>query len=530
VTGGDDQAVNPLVTFLVPVVANGPDLVATLDSLLVQSDGRWEAILTPVADALIPDHLDYRGGRVRVQPVALTRLAAVNAGAAVARGTWTAILGAGDSLDERAVALIDEAAIDDVDVIYTDELFAGGGEIRKPGWSPARLRNQDYVGRLLVIRRSLLGPDPWLRQEFARVAEYDLALRVTERARRIAHIAFPVYRRPAQQISDSGWVDNAGEGVAALQDHCERSGFTAEVAASAYPGIYRTRLRWDRHPLVSIVIPTRGGTAVVEGRYRTLITGVVRSIVTTTDYPNYEIVVVADQETPASVEAAVRELAGDRLVWVRYDLPFNFSDKVNRGALAATGELLLFLNDDVAVASPDWLDALVSPLADPGVGMTGAMLWFANGAIQHAGHKYDHQNPTHAGWREPRRADRFHGAFLVERECSGVTAACALVPRTVFRAVGGFCPSLAANYNDVDFSLKVRRLGWRIVWTPDAELFHFESLSRASSVTTAERDFVRRRWASELRRDSYWPVAEIPEADNPILTSASWADGVAPGT
>ena len=194
-----------------------------------------------------------------------------------------------------------------------------------------------------------------------------------------------------------------------------------------------------------------------------------------------------------------------------YDAPFNFSAKINLGVEHATGDLLLLLNDDTELIEPDSVEVLVGHLQMPDVAMAGAKLLFADGTLQHGGHVYSGQ-PNHVcvGWRGDSPGPLPLRPLAVERECSGVTAACALVRKAAFDEVGGFPTELPLSYNDVDFSLKLRRAGHRIVWTPWAVWYHFESRTRVSRVLPEERAWLDARWHAELTNDPYYNPNLVP--------------------
>jgi GT2 family glycosyltransferase len=265
----------------------------------------------------------------------------------------------------------------------------------------------------------------------------------------------------------------------------------------------RLRRRLSRHPAVSLVIPTRGSTSVIDGRPRRHIVELLRSVWVPERYPDLEVVVVADRETPADVVSDLRALIGDDLVLVPYEEEFNFSRKCNLGALAARGEYVCFLNDDTEVRTGDWLHEMVGRLADPGVGGVGARLVFADGTLQHIGHSYSSGDAGHPlfGWW-PATLE-IGAAAQLAGERVGVTAACLLVRTSDFLAVGGFSENLPLNYNDVDLCLKLREAGFRLVYTPHAELYHFESQTRVARVLDSEVRQIRRRWTTRMRSDSY---------------------------
>jgi GT2 family glycosyltransferase len=333
-------------------------------------------------------------------------------------------------------------------------------------------------------------------------------LRVSERTDRIHHIAEVLYLWRMLVGSAAGdaqakpWAFDAGR--RAVQEHCDRVGIDAVVEMLAQPGSYRVRRRVRGEPIVSIVIPTRGSSARVQGVPRVHVLHAVTSVLERSTYANYELVVVADRETPDAVIVELERLCGDRLRVVWFDGAFNFSAKVNAGVASSAGDVVVLLNDDIEVLTPDWIETMVALAQEPDCGLVGCKLLFADGTLQHAGHVYRGGNMTHAYLGYPGDEPGMANLLQLERECSGVTAACAAVRREVWEQVGGFCEQLPGNFNDVDFSLKIRHRGLRVVWTPHAILYHFESLTRIDDVKASEVGFIDRRWARVLLRDPYF--------------------------
>jgi GT2 family glycosyltransferase len=364
-----------------------------------------------------------------------------------------------------------------------------------------------YTGHLSVARRTLVEEVGGFRPGFEGSQDYDLVLRVTERARSIRHVARVLYHwriLPESVANNAAAKPYAYEaGRRAVQDHCDRTGRRATVSDGVVPGVYRVQREFDGEPLVSVVIPTRGSRARVWGVDRCFVVEAVRSLVERARYTNLEIICVVDLPTPPEAIAELEAIAGDRLRLVWYDRPFNFSEKINLGAAHATGELMLILNDDVEVESPDFIETMVGLIQEDDVAMVGAKLLFADGRLQHAGHVYN-GDPYHAYFGYP--ADHLGACSVLacQRETSGVTAACALVKMSIWDEIGGMTPQLAGNFNDVDFSLKIRARGYRILWTPYAVLYHFESMTREPTVQDEELRVIRERWATPLRNDPYY--------------------------
>lgn len=510
----------PLLS-VVTIVRTPPaaGLAAAVGSVLAQTYDDWELLLVDGAGA---DPAVLRAQAARDPRVKLVErsadpsvVAASGDALAAVSGRFVALLGDEDLLAPDALHAVAGvvAGADDVDYVYSDEdLLLEDGRLadpfHKPDWSPERLRSQSYCGQLSVFRTSLVRDLGGLREGFSGAEEYDLVLRVTERARRVEHIARVLYHRrsrPGELADGPAEQDAADAGRRAVQEHLERVGIAGTVEPQG-PGRYRTRRVLPPERRVSIVIPTRGSSAVVWGRRMNLVTNAVRSALAATEHPDLEVVVVYDEVTPEPVLAELHDIAGDRLVLVPYREPFNYSRKVNLGVLASTGDRLLILNDDVQVRSPLWIEELLAPLEQPGVGLTGARLLFSSTAVQHAGHAYSHGRYMHAYRTAPESfTDGRAGTVLVDREVSGVTGACVGIRREVYFEIGGHTELLREDFNDVDFSYKVAAAGYRVLCLAHCELFHFESQTRDAIPDPDDTRFVRRRWGIPWR-DRYTPV------------------------
>lgn len=434
-----------------------------------------------------------------------------------------------DALHPNALAHVDAVLREapDADLVYTDEDLlledprAYRWPFHKPDWSPERLRSHNYLTHLTVARADLVREVGGFREGFDGSQDHDLVLRLSERARQVLHVPAVLYH---WRVSD-GSVAGGGTakqyaydaGRRAVQEHCDRIGWRATVSHGAAPGLYRIDREIEGDPLTSVIVPTRGSTGRVWGVERAFVVDAVASVAASTSR-RVEFVVVADDGTPDETLDAVERAAGDRPVRiVHFDRPFHFSEKVNLGAVHAAGELLLFLNDDVEVISDEFLDPMIPYALDHDVGAVGAKMYFADGRIQHAGHVYNH-NPRHAMFGHPGDAPGVGHLLHVVRECSGVTAACLLTRAEVFHEVGGFSPLFPSSFNDVDFCLKLGRAGYRRIWTPHTELYHFESATRSLSgidrATMDEDARLRRRWRTELVNDPYYNVNLAPDRDD----------------
>ena len=520
-TEADPGSESGTFSIVTPVFRPRPSyLTEMIDSVQKQTDSDWELILVDDGSgsqqvSAILAAAEAADSRIKVLVLEANSgiVAATDHGIVLARGGFVCLLDHDDTLAPDALAVLRAALLanPDADVLYTDEDQIHGhgqysAEFRKPDFSPERLRGQMYLGHLVAYRRALLDAIGGMRAGYDGSQDYDLALRATEQARRVVHIPQVAYHWRIHDESVSHRSNNDAVFDAAkraLTDHLRRVHIGGTVEQVHPVGVYRIRRELADTPLVSIIIPTRGSRRWVRGRQRVMVTDAVHSIVDVSSYTNYEIVLVADTATPAGVITDVRSIVGDRLRVVEFDQPFNFSAKINIGAIAAGGDQLLLLNDDVEVISRDWIETMLA-LSTDDVGLVGAKLLYEDGTIQHIGHVYDGGEVMHLAAGAPGDWPGPMADLLVEREVSGVTAACAMIRRDIFESVGGMSLALPINFNDVDLSLKVRQSGYRILVTPFAVLHHFESQSRVRAVAPSEVRTLRARWDHLLQSDPYW--------------------------
>jgi GT2 family glycosyltransferase len=485
-----------------------------LRSVLRQSFGDWELCLVDDAskDPEVRQILDRAAAadpriRVRYREANEGIVAASNEALAMAGGEFVALLDHDDTLHPDALALVAEAidGAPDVDYLYTDEDkidLAGrhSAPFFKPDWSPERMRTQMYSCHLSVFRRSLVEEVGGFDPEFEGSQDWDLVLKVTERARRVVHVPRILYHWRMLDTSAAGggeaakpWAFEAGR--RAVQAHCERIGLPAKVERDPEDaGILHIEPQLEREPLVSIVIPTGGQIREVRFEQVVLVVNCVRSIVERSTYENYEIVCVVDDSVAPVIVQELRDIAGDRLRVAHFSGPFDFSAKINLGAVRSEGEQLLLLNDDIEVTTPDWIERLVMYAEQDGVGAVGGRLHWGDGRLQHAGVGFDDGLPGHTyhGFGGSYRG--YANAVLIARNCLAVTAACLMTPTEVFRELGGLTRTLPMNFNDVDYCLKVHASGRRIVYDPDMVLNHYESSSRDPEVKAWEEKAIVDRW------------------------------------
>ncbi len=508
----------PKISIVMPTYNADPRfLERAVDSVMAQIYPDWQLCL--VEDGS-PDPAARDFGRaqgLRDRRIAFRALpqnagiaAASNAALEMAQGEFVAFLDHDDELAPQALLKIAEAVAThaDVDMIYSDEDKIDADGVRsdplfKPDWSPETMLGCMYTCHLSAYRTALVRELGGLRCAFDLAQDYDLALRVSRRARSIVHIPDVLYhwRTLPSSTASSSQAKPTAELAArrAIQDHLDANGMAGAALPGPFPGSHRIRLEVIGEPLVSIVIPT-AARRIVPDKKRWYVLDVLRSILSTSTYENYEIVLVENGDMEPSLQAELKGLPVSTVLYAGKQ--FNYSEKVNLGVAAANGEHIILLNDDMVVITPEWIEELVSWLQRPGVVATGAKLLFPDTTVQHAGILMLGQGPSHVYYGERENYPGQFGGALLLRNYSGVTAACLAFKRRDFEAVSGFDPSFRVNYNDVDFCLRLSRLG-RIVYVPDVKLFHFESVSRDDS-PPAELAAINAKWADVIGYDPYY--------------------------
>jgi O-antigen biosynthesis protein len=378
----------------------------------------------------------------------------------------------------------------------------------KPDWSPELFLACMYTCHLGAYRTGLVREVGGFRSEFDTAQDYDLVLRLIERTPRIRHIPEVLYHwrklptSAASSVTAKPQAPNAGR--RALQEHLQRTGSAGSagtVEPGHLPGLHRVRHAITGQPRVSIIIPSACKPITDRGQTTFHILRCVESIRRKSTYANYEVLLLHRQDELTS--ALVPEL--DRLGVARlaYDMPFNWSAVMNLGAASAGGDHLLFLNDDMEVITSDWIESLLEFSQQPAVGAVGAKLLFPSGALQHTGVIVAAATPRHAFYRFPGPHPGYFSSNLMHRNCSAVTGACLMTRADVFQEIGGFDEDLALNYNDIDYCLKVQAGGRRVVWTPHAQLWHFEGCTKPGTFEH-ELNAFRERWQARWPVDPYY--------------------------
>ncbi|MFT3802260.1 MAG: glycosyltransferase [Burkholderiaceae bacterium] len=488
----------PLFSIVVPTFNTEPGLlVRLLASVTSQWYPDWELIVADDASTN-PETCQFLGriSDPRIQVIFLEKnggiSAATNAGLTKAGGEYVVFL---DHDDELTSDCLYELALciarDNPDFVYSDEdkIDEQGRFVQpffKPAWSPDALMSTMYTCHVSCVRRSLLQQVGPLRTEFDGVQDWDLILRVTEKAERIAHVPKVLYHWriiPASVASSFAAKPQVVEAaVRAREAALERRGVRGILEpVQQVPGYHRVRYVPDGNPLVSIIIPSRDNGQVLS---RCL-----ASLDHTNAWRRFEVVVIDNGSVASETLGILEGLASAANIRViRHDAPFNFSELNNIGVRESRGDVLLFLNDDTELLSVDGLERMIGYAQLPHIGAVGAKLLYPGGKlVQHAGVLNLASGPGHAFLRQPADSPGYFMRNLLEFDWSAVTGACLMVEREKFLAVGGFDEDFPVAYNDVDLCFRLLQRGLFNVVCPAATWIHHESLSRGQDSELPER-------------------------------------------
>ncbi|RXF33197.1 glycosyltransferase family 2 protein [Enterococcus faecalis] len=450
---------------------------------------------------------------------------ATNSALAIATGEFVALLDNDDELAINAfyevVKVLNENP--ELDLIYSDEdkIDMDGNRSDpafKPDWSPDLLLGTNYISHLGVYRRSILEEIGGFRKGYEGSQDYDLVLRFTEKTtkERIKHIPKVLYywrMLPTSTAVDQGSKGYAFEaGLRAVQDALVRREINGHATHGAANGLYDVYYDIESEKLVSIIIPTKNGYKDVQR--------CVSSIIEKTTYQNYEIIMADNGSTDPKMHELYAEFEQQlpgRFFVESIDIPFNFSTINNRAAKKAHGEYLLFLNNDTEVITENWLTLMVSFAQQERIGCVGAKLLYPNNTVQHAGVILGLGGVAgHGHYGYPHGDLGYFGRLAINVNYSAVTAACLLMKKADFDAVGGFEEAFTVAFNDVDLCLKVQALGRDNVWLHEAELYHFESQTRGYD----DKGKKKKRFEQEkvMMEEKWGPLIENDPFYNPNLT------------
>ena len=414
---------------------------------------------------------------------------------------------------------------ENADYIYCDETTFSGNSIDKmitlhfkPDFAIDNLRANNYICHFSVFSRNLLDKTGLFRSEFDGSQDHDLILRLTANAEHIVHVPKILYYwrshagSVASDINAKSYAIDAAKGaVAAHLESCGMSDFKIE-SSRAFETIFRIRYKLLSKPLVSIIIPNKDHVPDLRR--------CIDSITTKTSYENYEIIIVENNSTDADTFSYYETLEKHPAISVvKYEDKFNYSKINNFGVRHAKGEYLILLNNDTEVVTRNWIEELLMYAQREDVGAVGCMLYYEDYAIQHAGIVIGlgaHRTAGHTHYRMGKDNLGYMGRLCYAQNVTAVTGACLMTRKSLYEEVGGLDEEFAVALNDVDYCLKLRKLGKLNVFTPFAELFHYESKSRGTDVSDAaskenaerynkESEMFREKWKEELEKgDPYY--------------------------
>ncbi len=514
----------PKISVLVPVFCTPKQyLKEMIESVQAQSYPFWELCLADASpeDAGTKEVIGpyLKDERIIYRELNENRGIAGNTNEALnfASGEYAAFLDHDDLLAANALYEV-ALAIDSgrPDLIYSDEdkINSRTGERYQPNMKPDfnrdLLRANNYICHLTVVRRTLALEIGGFDDAYNGAQDHEFLFRLTETTDRIVHIPKVLYH---WRVHEASTADNPlsknyayDAGKRAVREHIQRTGREAEVKDTRFPGFYSVRYAVKGEPLVSIVIPNRDE--------RETLKECLDSIREKSSWKNYEIIIVENNSEDPETFAFYREIDGkDGIRVVYWDGVFNYAAINNFGYSYAKGEYIICLNNDVTVITPDWIERLLGQCQADDVGICGVKLYYPDDTIQHAGVIVGIGGVAGSLFvGMPRERSGYLRKAILQQDLSAVTAACMMVDRKVWDAVGGFDDKLAVAFNDVDFCLRVRRKGYLVVYEPNVEMYHYESKSRGYEDTPekqqrfkGEIDFMQKRWADILREgDPYY--------------------------
>lgn len=483
--------VMPLYSVIVPLYKTPKSLfLEMVDSVLNQTYQKWELILVNSSPELsyLKDLVNqYCQLDRRVRSITLDSNMGIslntNAGVEIARGDFISFFDHDDVLDPSILFEYTKAINEhpDTDVLYCDEdkLTPDGqfvGPTFKPDFSIDLLCNNNYICHMLTIRTTLLRQLAPNTPEYDGAQDHNMTLKAAEKARRIHHVPKILYHWRMAESSTAFDPDNkpyaAQAGIRSVQDHFARLNIPVEVSSGPRPFVYQVKyLAPNSHPLVSIIIPTRGDAA--------LLSSCLLSIGNAVEYDNIEIVIVSEANSCDLIDSVI-ESVRNTLSWpiCRTLLAdsFSLSDAFNYGARNSKGAYYLFLHDDVTLTKPFSLEHLIGACSRTDIGAVGVRMFYPDDTIQHAGYFLSKDGGVHTFSHSMPR-DRW-GAFSLpdaQRNVTAVSSACMLTKSSTFTALGGFDTAYEIRYEDIDYCLRLKKEGTLVLYTPEAEAIHFDN-------------------------------------------------------
>ena len=522
-----DFKYRPLISILLPTYNTNPTyLRSCIDSVLSQSYDNWELCISDDNSTseqtkdVIKEYVEkYDNVIVTFRKENGHISKSSNTALSMAKGDYISLLDHDDILPPNALFEVVNAINKnpEVDLIYTDEdkIDHEGNHIEpffKPDWSPDFMNSCNMITHFATMKANIIRGVNGFTVGTHGAQDWDLFLKIAAKTNNIYHIPKILYHWRKSETSTAMNADSKPYAYInqknVLRSSVRQRKENAYIDSHVALGFWRKKYVIPTNPLVSIIIPTKNNFKYIKK--------CIESIIENTTYPYFEIIIVDTGSTDSQVNNFYGKLINDNenIQIVKYKKKFNFSDACNYGADNSNGEYLLFLNNDTEVITHDWIQSLLEHAQRPEVGMVGPKLIFEDKTIQHAGIVLSERDIAfHPFYGQDERVDIFTYIYTANiRNVSAVTAACSMVSRKKFDEVGGFDPKLRVTYNDVDLNLKLRKKGYYNLYTPYAELFHYESKS-VGRINTSERDStelqeaqneMRKRWGNYLKRDPFY--------------------------
>lgn len=503
----------PLFSIITPIYQPPMDIFrATCQSVITQTYSHWQWVVVDASPG--DEHWRYltelASREPRIKPVRAVENLGISANTNIAfknaNGDFIVMLDHDDVLTPDALYEVTSCIHQhpDADLIYSDEdkLDEQGRRCEawyKPDWSPDMMVTANLITHLAVIRRSLLDRVGYLNPKYDGAQDWDLYLRLQERTEKVYHVAKVLYQWRKTPTSTAASIHNKRDvrtvQRGALQDHLDRLKLkNAQVVFDDNDPIHSVHplVEWDQAKprKISIVIPSKDQPKLL-GRCLSTLFG-------QTTYADYEVILVDTGSVEPDTTRLYRKYESDpRFRVVNFTEPFNFSKACNVGASAASGDLLLFLNNDVEITHADWLDRMAQWYELDGVGIVGALLFYPNRTIQHAGVIAGMGGfGAHVFSGYPEAVAGIFGAAAWVRDLTAVTGACLMIDHETFDSVGRFDEDFTLNYSDIDLCMKVNQSGRRVVFTPGARLIHHESATSRRMIPRGDFELAYARWGA----------------------------------
>ncbi len=522
------------ISILVPLWNNQREFqIQMLDSVMNQTYGNWELCLADGSDdehgymgEICKEYAARADGRIVYKKLEKNTGISGNTNECLklASGEYIGLLDQDDILHPSVlyeyVKVINEQG---ADYIYCDETTFKNNDINKmltmhfkPDYAVDNLRANNYICHFSVFHRRLLDGDELFRSKYDGSQDHDMILRLTDRAQKIVHVPKLMYYwrshagSVASGIEAKTYAIDAAKG--AVAEHLRNHGFAhfRITSTRAFETIFKISYQITGNPKISVVIANKDH----ESDLRRCITSVLEK----STYDNYEIIVVENNSETPEIWDYYEKLRGDgRVRVVTYEGSFNYSAVNNLGVREAEGEYILLLNNDTQVITVNWMEELLMYAQREDVGAVGAKLYYGDKTIQHAGVVLAlgaHRTAGHSHYGQHRENLGYMGRLCYAQDVSAVTGACLMVAKELYWKVGGLDESFAVSLNDVDFCMKLREAGYLNVFTPFAELYHFESVSRGlddrgekAKRYEEESERFRAKWKEALEKgDPYYNV------------------------